>query len=343
MMRVTRPALMLSDDGIFILWINCEKSQENAAVVIFSVKITTAFYFGGGVCLSEFKNYHPIINFIYFMAVFVFSCLFFNPVLLIISLVSGFSYSVFLNGVKALKFNLVYMLPALVLTALVNPIFNHEGLTVLWHFPGGSPLTLEALVYGLCSACMLCSVICHFSCFNKIFTSDKFIYLFGKILPSFTLILSMVLRFVPRFKMRFKEVYNAQKSIGINAEYKGIINRVKGLIRIISVMLTWSLENAVDTAYSMKSRGYGTAKRTSYSNYILSKRDVFILIYILFLIFIIGFLSAKGSFRFEFYPSLKGVQGESVMAYAVYAILFFTPIITELWEVLKWNLLKSKI
>jgi len=134
-----------------------------------------------------------------------------HPIALCISLASGFTYSVMLKGKKAIKSNLIYMSPMLVAMALINPAFNHEGVTIIEYLPSGNPLTLESIIYGLCAAIMIVSVICHFSCYNEVMTSDKFIYLFGKIIPALSLIISMTLRFVPKFASQLKVVTNAQR------------------------------------------------------------------------------------------------------------------------------------
>ena len=131
--------------------------------------------------MNEFKTYHPIVNFIYFVFVIGFGCFLMHPVCLCISFICGFTYSVMLKGRKAVKINLLYMLPMLILTAIINPAFNHEGVTILQYLPSGNPLTLESIIYGICAGTMIASVICHFSCYNEVMTSDKFIYLFGKI------------------------------------------------------------------------------------------------------------------------------------------------------------------
>ena len=120
--------------------------------------------------MKEFENYHPVINFIYFMFVIGFSMFFMHPFCLVISLVCGFLYSILLKGKKAIKTNLIYMLPMIIAMALMNPLFNHEGVSVITYLPSGNPLTLEAIIYGLCSAVMIVSVICHFSCYNEIMT-----------------------------------------------------------------------------------------------------------------------------------------------------------------------------
>jgi len=295
--------------------------------------------------MNEFNNYHPIVNFIYFLFVIGFSCFLMHPVCLAISLGCGFAYSVMQKGKRALITNLIYMLPLIAVTALINPIFNHEGVTVLCYFPWGNPLTAESVVYGVCAAVMIASVICHFSCLNEIMTSDKIIYLFGRIIPSLSLIISMTLRFVPKFAAQMKVVVNSQKCIGRDASRGSIIKRAKHGLSIISIMTTWSLENAIDTADSMKSRGYGIAGRTSFSIFKFDSRDKKALVCIAFL----GLYTLAGSLMdgayFRYFPSLKGVEMSlfSISVFTSYLLLCLCPVIIELWEVRRWKALRSKI
>lgn len=295
--------------------------------------------------MNEFSKFHPIVNLAYFLAVLGFSMVFMHPAALTISMISGFLYSVMLNGRKAIQFNLLYMLPLILATALINPAFNHEGMTIICYLPSDNPLTLESIIYGAAAAMMLWSVICHFSCFNKIMTSDKLVYLFGKIIPALSLILSMVLRFVPKFKAQLKTVSKAQKYVGRDVSQGNIIDRARNGIKILSVMITWSLENAIDTADSMKSRGYGLANRTAYSNFRFSARDVKALLYIVILS---AYIIWGGTFKmlyFKYFPIIKGAELTicTISVFAAYLLLFICPIIIEVWEEIKWKRLKSKI
>ena len=295
--------------------------------------------------MNEFKTYHPIVNFVYFVFVIGFSCFFMHPVCLGISLVSGFTYSILLKGRKAIKTNLVYMLPVIILTALINPAFNHEGVTILAYLPGGNPLTLESVIYGLCAALMIAGVIFHFSCFNEVMTSDKFIYLFGKIIPSLSLIFSMTLRFVPRFAAQLKVVVNAQRCMGRDISRGNIIKRAKYGLSILSVMTTWSLENAIETADSMKSRGYGIPGRTSFSVFKFCNRDKKALACILVLGIYTFVGNIAGAMDFEYFPIIKG-ENFSAYGFSVffaYLLLCISPVIIELWEVRRWKVLRSKI
>ena len=295
--------------------------------------------------MGEFKTYHPIVNFVYFVFVIGFSCFFMHPACLGISLVCGFIYSVMLKGKKAIKTNLIYMLPMLLMMALINPAFNHEGVTIIKYLPGGNPLTLESVIYGLCAAVMIVSVICHFSCYNEVMTSDKFIYLFGKIIPAMSLIISMTLRFVPKFASQLKVVINAQRCMGRDVSSGSIIKRAKNGLNILSIMITWSLENAIETSDSMKSRGYGIPGRTTFSIFVLDKRDKKTLICILFLGIYTLVGGLMGEMNFSFFPSLNmaEVSAFGISVFLAYFLLCFSPIIIELWEVGRWKALRSKI
>ena len=295
--------------------------------------------------MNEFKTYHPIVNFIYFAFVIGFSCVFMHPICLVISLLSGFAYSVLLKGRKAIKTNLIYMLPTLTFAAFINPAFNHEGITIISYLPSGNPLTLESVVYGLAAAIMIVSVICWFSCYTEIMTSDKFIYLFGRIIPSLSLILSMTLRFVPKFSAQLKVITNAQRCIGRDVSNGSVIQRAKHGLLILSIMTTWALENAIETADSMKSRGYGHSGRTAFSIFTFDKRDKKALLCIV----ILGIytLAGKlvGGMYFRYFPSLQtgnfSMYGLSV--FIAYFALCICPIIIEVYEVRKWKVIKSKI
>ena len=268
-----------------------------------------------------------------------------HPVCLVFSLAGAFTYSVKLKGKKAIKFNLVYLLPMLLFAALINPAFNHEGVTILTYLPSGNPLTLESITYGIAAATMIVAIICWFSCYNVVMSSDKFIYLFGKIIPALSLIISMTLRFVPRFRNQLEVVIRGQRCLGRDISYGSIFQRAKYGIKILSIMVTWALENAIETADSMKSRGYGLTGRSAFSIYRFDKRDkkaLYIIgiggIYVL-----IGALF--GGLYWRYFPSMKGIPLSfySLSLFIVYLFFCFIPVIIEMWEDHKWKLIESKI
>lgn len=288
---------------------------------------------------NEFGNYHPFVSFLYFMLVIGFTMFFMNPVFLLISIVTSVAYSVVLKGKRAVRFNLVVLLPTIILTMLLNPAFNHNGETILTYLPSGNPLTLESILYGIASGTMLSAVICWFSCFNEIMTSDKFVYLFSKITPSLSLILSMTLRFVPRFKKQFLDVAVAQKNIG-RSIYKGkMLRRLQIAVTIVSIMITWAFENAIDTADSMKSRGFGLCKRSAFSLFEFCGRDMAALVYLAAFVTVMLISIFFGMIDFTYFPSISFNFSVTagVFAFASYFMLCSMPIWIELWEMKKWK------
>lgn len=293
---------------------------------------------------DTFSSYHPLINFLYFALVLVFSMCFMHPAFLCVSLAASITYTVYLKGKKGVRFSLMYMLPMLLMAAVINPAFNHEGATILTYLPSGNPLTLESMTYGLAAAVMLAAVVSWFSCFNEVITSDKFVYLFGRVIPALSLVLSMTLRFVPRFGAQIKVVSEAQRCVGRDAGSGSILQRVRNGITILSIMITWSLENAIETADSMKSRGYGLPGRTAFSIYRFDKRDKAALLWLVFCgVYIISGWIA-GCTRFRYYPTMKGVElNPFTVSFAlVYLALCLTPVILNVREDRKWKRLISE-
>lgn len=208
---------------------------------------------------DAFSRCHPILNFFYFAVVLGFTMFIQHPVYLAVSFVAATAYSMWLNGVgKVLKINFLLTIPSLLIVALLNPMFNHYGVTPLLYIESnGNWVTLEALVYGIVLGCVLFIMILWFSCYNQIMTSDKFIYLFGRIIPAMSLMLSMALRFVPHFIAQLKVIRNGQKCVGMDVSNGKWFKKVRYALNMVSILVTWALENAIETADSMKSRGYG--------------------------------------------------------------------------------------
>lgn len=294
---------------------------------------------------NEFQNFHPIVNFFYFFFVIIFSIFFMHPLCIVLSFVCGLFYIYMIKGKKEIKRKLSYTIPLIIIMSVINPLFNHEGGTILKYFKNGNPLTLESIIYGIIASVMFCGVICWFWCFNEVMTSDKFIYLFGKIIPTLSLALSMTLRFVPLFSKETKKVINAQKCIGNDIHNGSFLKKIKNGLKILSIMITRSLENSIDTADSMKSRGYGLFKRTSFSNFRFTKRDMITLVFLFLISAYIIFGKVMGTMYIAYYPFIKASSFSlfELSVFIAYFMLLILPVFIEISEVIKWNVIKSKI
>ena len=262
-----------------------------------------------------------------------------------ISLACATAYAVQAEGKKAVLFTLKWCLPIMLLTAFMNPAFSHEGITILLYFPTGNPLTLESILYGLSSGLMIATVMLWFLNFNRVITSDKFIYLFGRIIPAMSLVLSMTLRFIPKFKAQMDSVVDAQRTIGRDISEGSLWHRTKIAITVLSIMVTWSLENAIETADSMKSRGYGLKGRTAFSIYRFDDRDKMALLYLGFCGFYLLSGMIVSAFGFRYFPSIRHIDLNCVTLsfQFVYLILCIMPVVLNYLEERKWKAIHSKM
>ena len=292
-----------------------------------------------------FSDYHPFINFLYFTLVIGFSLVLAHPLAQGIALVCAIAYSVSATGKKSVLFLLRYCLPMVLLTAFINPAFNHEGTTTLLYFSNGNPLTLESILYGFAAGAMLVTLLLWFASFNRVMTSDKFIYLFGKVIPALSLVLSMSLRFVPKFKTQMATVAEAQRSIGRDVSSGSLWSRTKTAIVIFSIMITWALENAIETADSMKSRGYGLKGRSAFSIYRFDERDKYTCIWFSFCGAFLLVGTMLMAFGFRYFPNIRyaPLDMTTIPFYGVYFALCITPVILNWKEERKWKTLISEM
>ena len=290
---------------------------------------------------DAFNKIHPFTGLLYFAVVIGFSMFFMNPVCITLSLCCALLSAVIINGKRALGLTVKFIIPMILLVMIINPVFNHRGATIITYLPWQNPLTLEAILYGIASAVMFSSVILWFSVFNSVMTSDKIICLFGRIIPSLSLVISMTLRFVPRFVSKFKEL----KSARITPQKQDFIIKMKILLSELSVMFSWSLESSIESADSMKSRGYGLKGRTAYNIFKFRKTDVIIITALIISALTMILLIVLGVGKYSFYPVLKiEFSGAlSVLFYVIYLGIMLIPSITIAWEGLKWKQLQSRI
>lgn len=280
--------------------------------------------------MNETNMTHPVVQFAYFCSVIGVSMLCTHPVIQLAGLAGAVSLYLKTGGTRGI---LKLAVPLAAFTAAVNALFNHRGATVLFLLPTKNAVTLESVLYGFSAAVMMMTVLLWFGCCSKLLTSDKITYLFGRAVPSLSLVLSMTLRFVPRFIERFEEIKDARKCLGKTER------PLKNALDRFSVMMTWALVGSIETADSMKARGYGLRGRTFYSLYTFTERDLCALLLIFFAdVFLISGM-VSGDLKWRYFPSAGGALSGAltVSLWAVYLALCTAPVLIELWEDGKWN------
>ena len=290
--------------------------------------------------MRSFEDLNPIAVSVYFLFVTFISMFTMDIFLIVISLFGALTYFFSRNGLSNPKAHL-FPLILFVITALLNPFISHNGATVLFVL-NNNPVTFESFLYGLSMAIMLTGVLYWFKLFSDIMTSDKLIYVFGALSPKIALMLSLSLRYVPYFTTQIKKVKAAQTALGLYKD-DNIIDRIKGSVRIFSVMVTWVLENGIITADSMTARGYGIGKRSRFSIFSWKPWDVLLLILSCAFAFVSLLCLRNASFSYYPYFELPVLNAVTVTGYLFYLALSLLPTIIHAKEAAKWRFLRSKI
>lgn len=225
--------------------------------------------------------------------------------------------------------------------ALVNPFISHHGVTVLFVM-NHNPVTLEALLYGAAAGGMIVTALTWFRAFTAVMTSDKLLYIFGALSPKLALMLSMALRYVPLFGQQVRRVQMSQQALGLYKE-DNLIDRMRGGMRVFSVMVTWTLENGIITADSMTARGYGVGRRSRFTIFRWTRDDVLLLVVTL-LLTVCAVWGICGR-KVAYYPTITftPVTVRVLAGYIAYGCLTWLPAIMNGKEAIKWRCLRSKI
>ncbi len=284
-----------------------------------------------------FASYHPLTNLIFYGLAVGIAMFATRPVFILIAFFCSWVYSILLGGEKACRKNLLLMIPIVLVMAVINVLFTHDGETVLFYL-NGNRITLEALYFGIASAAILTLIIVWFTSFHVIFGAEKIVYLFGKTAPVLGLTLSMIFRFIPLFKARYREIHMGQQCMG-----RGGKKRIRQFLKEISILISWSLESSIETADSMEARGYGLKGRTSFSLFQLTKKDILALGFMA----VSGLLALAGciagEMKLQYYPEfhLQSMDLPTAVIAISYLALLLMPAAIDLMGERKWNRLES--
>ena len=286
---------------------------------------------------DAFSRCHPAVNFLFFVAALGCGMVIQHPAYILAGVVSGGLYFCLLYGRRGFS-RIGMLLPLPILTAVLNPLINHRGKAVLF-LVMGKPYTLEALCYGLALGGIFLVMMLWFGCYSAVLTSDKFTSLFGSVIPSLSLLLVMVLRLIPAFTRKTKQVLDARRAIGMGAEQTGSIpEKLRSGMTVLSALTSWALEGSIITAGAMRSRGYGCGKRTSFRLYRMTGRDWVLLT-------LIGALSCivllAGGTDASYTPVMK--VAPLGWGFPAYCALLLIPTIFEGKEAAAWRISISKI
>ena len=279
----------------------------------------------------EFARYHPAINLLYFTAVLTGTILFRQPVFLCLSYVCAFLYLLKLRGLRALIPGLG-LLPLALLYALWYGSYHHFGLTVLGVNFIGNQVTLESFLCGGTWAMVCVAAVLWMGCVHAVFTTDKIVYLLGRVSPHLSLYLSILLRTVPRLNKQRQRIELAQRGIGRGKGQGNIFQRMRNALRRGSILLTWLIEGIVTTSDSMRCRGCSLRGRTAYSLYHFDGRDRSFVIGLcsLICVLLMALLLDQTMIRFAPQVVMMPITPMSCLFYTAWAALCLLPPVLEL-------------
>ncbi|GGC84717.1 energy-coupling factor transporter transmembrane component T [Enterococcus wangshanyuanii] len=290
-----------------------------------------------------FERRHPLVITAYYSLVLVILMSTTNPLIIFTCFLGSFSFRLLqLNGQK--KGSVLYPLVFLLIITITNPLFVHRGGTILFFFLS-RPVTKEAFIYGFFMGLMIAGVIYLFQNLQSQLDLEQFYYLFGQRFPKLALILTMVFRFIPLFQRYYHEMNQVQKTLH-RTQNRSFKQKVSYGLDLFGNLFSWSLENAMDTASSMKARGYGIGKRSSRVQYNWQKKDSFCLIVLGLAASLFMYVLFAGSYQFDYYPYVENLFEAFNRHWENYLwilILAFVPTLNRLKEAIIWTILKSKI
>ena len=275
---------------------------------------------------SLFATYHPAVCMLFFLAAIGFAFSTQHPAYVALSCTVSGAYLVYLRGWRPFLRTMGTCIPPVVFVGLLNSLFNAAGATILWQW-GPFCICVEGLWYGVAMGGMLTAVLLWFACYNEVMTEDKFTYLFGRRLPTVSLMVTMVSRWVPRMVSRGRSAHDSQEALigGYDPSKKGKLQRG---VRTATVLVGLGMEDSIQTADSMSARGYGSAMRTSYARFKWHARERVAIGALGVLIVANAALLATDAVAFAFYPLVSPI--ELSWGYATYALMLGMPFCVEL-------------
>ena len=311
-------------------------------ITLFAIAERVFLFFLGGF-MRAFSRSHPAASLLYFCFVILSAMLAKSPIAIVTLFVFSLLSACVIIGKRVLK-TLIAAIFAILLMSFINPIFSPGGDTLLFSV-GKYGFSLEAVIYGFFSAVSLVSVYYWFWCFGAVINDEKILYLFGRRMPHLSMLLSMSLGFIPKLKRKYEEIEEAQKCLFFDFD-ESAISKIKRKLKSLYSLLSSSLEVSLESADSMRARGYGVGKRTSFSIYSWTPEDTFVCVYssISFLACIT--ISSLFKLDFSYYPTIEitSLISPYALCYSAFCILLCAlPLIITVKETLLWQFSKSKI
>lgn len=311
---------------------------------------------------TAFDSLHPALPLVYLAVALVLAMAAPHPTLLALSFAIAALYGVWLRGGRAVARSFAWQLPLLAVIVAVNPLFSSTGTTELFRI-GTQAVYAEGYANAATMALLLLCVMQWFANADAVLGSDKVMGTLGGILPTISLMASMIMRLIPQFVRRghtissalnactaarnpsasmvsggaFAEEAECARYQKRRAEQNGANKpaqrfsaiRFADHLRTTTTLMGWSMENSLETADSMRCRGWGAnRKRTTFRRNRFRAYDALALGALALLS--VGAAAAAYALMdgFGFFPAFHGSLGNPLIA--LYALALCFPFMLEL-------------
>jgi len=191
-------------------------------------------------------------------------------------------------------------IPFSAVTILINMIFVYEGRITLFYVLG-KRFTLESLIYAAILSFKLLLVIYVFMILELMIDSDRAASYFSAKIPKTTLMMMIAMKLFPNMKERIGNLRNVYYLRGVNLNPRGLREKVKSNIPIMSILLENSLDGAFDIGEAAYVRGFLSNRRTIYDRQSLVAIDFVILGESLVFLLAFIYVKLKGMAEFQIY------------------------------------------
>ena len=271
--------------------------------------------------VAAFSMSHPVVPALYMVLTLGLTMFSMQPVLIALSLAGGLAYGFATRGTARTLGALRWQLPVILIIAVLNPLFSASGSTELFRI-GMRAVYLESIMNGLCMGGLFVASVLWFEAAASMLGYGKVLALLGNATPVIALMISMCMRLIPQFVRRGRTVLAVRDAIDVSG--RAPTDPVRSRLRASTVLMGWGMEDSLERADAMRSRGWGAAsRRTTYARYRLGRGDAAALVGLAAFGVATAAVAWIATTQYSFYPQLS--VPAPWLGYVVYAAWMVLP------------------
>lgn len=283
---------------------------------------------------TAFDTAHPVVPAAFLAFTLALTMASMQPVLIAASFVGAFAYSACTRGLGESVLALRWQLPLVIVIALLNPLFSASGSTEVLRI-GFRTVYLESLCYGFAMGALFVSSALWFQAAATLLPFDKVMALLGNAAPVVSLMISQCMRLIPRF-VRQGRLIAAVQGASAPQGRQGAPSAVSGRLRTTSVLMGWTMEDALETADAVRARGWGASpRRTTYARYRFLPSDALALVAIVLGGACVVAISVAATSQYAFFPTMS--QLVPWWGYVPYVLWMLVPAALHVREAVRFG------